>query len=515
MHNRCATELRLKHSRQSIRDHSLVLARMQTSIEQLKDRMLSGDPDLAMRISKATVFAATEDIGSRPFASRTDSDSSVASSSMPASSPTSPLSPTRELHSAFDAERRQRGWRASFRSKQARADDLMQRVTNRPESVKTSSSTSSAATMMSSSSTSSKASLATVDNISVYRLPISAEDVSNGHHYIGVALEPTVSPPVVLDDTALLKKVVEAEDEDEAAETVSALPPSAQHRKVLPIMSRPSSRAESRMDSKQTLVTSRASKAAPAEIEMSARKYQGYWRASFDAALPAVAAICGCVLLTTGAGTSGPQKYTRTDDVVDCAEAYAEALAQAPSPAQLLRAVQAGDAEDLVFALKASLDASPPPVVPAKIAFSMYKELAEAKDKQKMTKAWDKISKLLKKVPQEALVPLMFFATIGRKLRQRGMIVEGKPAGVYLMQNLWPQLGSKSLFANDTAAGDAVSHLLITQYDDIPDELPVMLQAVNYKFESGSKVNLMTLLTTKRVRQGMHGREGSSGTSAS
>lgn len=157
----------------------------------------------------------------------------------------------------------------------------------------------------------------------------------------------------------------------------------------------------------------------------------------------------------------------------------------------------------MLFALKASISSSQVPVVPAvpaKIAFAIYHRIAEAKsDPKKTPKVWPHVAKALKKIPQQTIVPLMFLVAIGRKLRSRGLMVGNRSAAAYLMEFLWPQMGSRSLFALDTEAGDAVTKLLLDNYDDIPDELPVMLQTVNYRFESGSKCNLLALLTTKKA----------------
>ena len=163
-----------------------------------------------------------------------------------------------------------------------------------------------------------------------------------------------------------------------------------------------------------------------------------------------------------------------------------------------------------------SLGAGQIPMVPTKIAFALYQKIAEAKDDaKKRQKVWQHLAKALKKVPQETMVPLMFLVTIGRKLRARGLMVGDRSAAVWVMQSLWPQLGSRALFALDTEAGDAASQLLLDNYDEIPDELPVIMQAINYRFESGSRCNLLTLLTTKRPRPGMGEHRQSTDTTAS
>lgn len=182
-----------------------------------------------------------------------------------------------------------------------------------------------------------------------------------------------------------------------------------------------------------------------------------------------------------------------------------------------MQAIFSHDFADAVFALKAGLLEANIPLVPAKIAFQMYKDMAEAnEDRRKRGKLWEKISKPLKKLPQETIIPMMFLVSIGRRLKAKRVTVDGIAAGVFLMQSLWPQLGSNALFALNSSAGDAVSTLLIEHYEDFPDELPQILQAVNYRFDSGSRCNLMGLMTTKKGSgRGHAGSGGSSGTSGS
>lgn len=180
-----------------------------------------------------------------------------------------------------------------------------------------------------------------------------------------------------------------------------------------------------------------------------------------------------------------------------------------------MHALFSHDFADAVFALKAGLEAANIPLVPAKIAFQMYKDVAEAhEDRRKRGKLWEKVSKPLKKLPQETIIPMMFLVSIGRRLKARKVTVDGMAASVFLMQCLWPQIGSSTLFALNSSAGDAVSELLVDNYEEFPDELPQILQAVNYRFESGSRCNLMGLMTTKKG-SGQGRSEGSSGTSGS
>ena len=214
-------------------------------------------------------------------------------------------------------------------------------------------------------------------------------------------------------------------------------------------------------------------------------------------------------------GTSSSPQLVRNDESATDALSLQEALVAATSPATLMHALFSHDFEDAVFALKAGLEQASIPLVPAKIAFQMYKDVAEAnEDRKKLTKLWEKLSKPLKKLSQETIIPMMFLVNIGRRLKARHVTVDGIPAGVFLMQCLWPEIGTKALFALERSAGDAVSELLIEHYDEFPDELPQILQAVNYRFESGSRCNLMGLMTTKK--SGGNGRSGgSSGTSGS
>jgi len=218
-------------------------------------------------------------------------------------------------------------------------------------------------------------------------------------------------------------------------------------------------------------------------------------------------------MIVTGASRS--PKLVRTATSAKNALSLQEALASATSPATLMQALFSHNFEDAVFALKAGLEQASIPLVPAKIAFQMYKDVAEAReDRRKRGKLWEKVSKPLKKLPEETIIPMMFLIGIGRRLKARHVTVDGMPVGVFLMQCLWPEIGTDALFALDSSAGDAVSELLVDHYEDFPDELPQILHAVNYRFESGSRCNLMGLMTTKKGSG--HGRSaGSSGTSGS
>lgn len=483
---------KLKAGRQSLKDQRQALLRIQSDIEQLKNCMLSSDPDLAMRMDNAEVLPSSDaasNASTSPETTRIDRSGPTT-----AVQPTSPKSPMREFHTA-EPERRRPNWRSSFRVRTHRSDETAQRF-DRPASVTTSSSTTSGSTI-STTSTSSRLSLAAVGDVSVYKLPITAEDVSNGHRYIGVALEPAS------------KAIAEDDDEILGIEEMIASAPPTQHRKVLPVLTRheAESRAESALISRAPEGSKRMT-APVAEIEMTARKYQGYWRASFTADMPAAAAMCGCLLQVAGSSSGPATRLTESAETAERAATLCETLEQSQSPAKVIMTLYSYDFGTLLFALKRSLVNSQIPVVPAKTAFAMYQKIADAKgDPKKQSKVWQHVAKVLKKVPQETIVPLMFLTGIGRKLRARGLMVGNRSAAFYLMEDLWPQVGSRSLFALDTEAGDAASKLLLDNYDDIPDELPLILQAANYRFDSGSRCNLLALLTTKRVRPDMGGRK--------
>jgi len=340
-------------------------------------------------------------------------------------------------------------------------------------------------------------SLTSLDNVSGYKLPITAEEVSNGHRYTGSALYPAFTP------------LVEDENEDvDGIEEMNAVGPSNQHRKGLPSLSR----SESRASSSHGAPSIRPGPEPTAEIEMNARKYQGYWRASFTANVPAATAMCGCILLLTGASAIR-QRFVESEQAMERAVTLCDALNDAASPAKVIQTLHSRDLETMFFALKASLNSNLLPVMPAKTAFSLYQKIDEAgDDAAKKKKVWPLLAKVLKKLPQETMVPLMFLITVGRRLMARGLRVGNRSAAIYLMEGFWPQKGSRTLFASDTEAGDAASLLLLEHYDDIPDELPALLQAINYSFESGSRCNLLALLNMKKSRPelGSRSRSGES-----
>jgi len=164
-------------------------------------------------------------------------------------------------------------------------------------------------------------------------------------------------------------------------------------------------------------------------------------------------------------------------------------------------ALHAHTLETTLFALKTSLASSELAVVSAKTASGLYQKIAEAEgDAKKRQKAWQHLARALKKMPQETLVPLIFLVVVGRRLTSRGVTVGKRSAAVYLMRSLWPPSSSRSPSGLDSDAGDAVSQLLLDHFDDLPDELPVILQALNYRFESGSRCNLLSLFSTKKPR---------------
>ncbi|KAK4547305.1 hypothetical protein LTR36_000960 [Oleoguttula mirabilis] len=465
---------------QPSKDQDESLERLQSELEELQDCMLSTDGDLAKRIGKVEARQGFTIAPTPPLdLEKHKSDPGDVTAAM---RPTSPMSSSRGLHSAD--EKRRPAWISSWRSRSHRSNDSVQRL-SRPLSATTSSSITSGSSI-SATSFSSRTSLAAVSNFSVYKLPITAEDVSNGHQYIGIVEEPAA--------------IAEGDEESLYGRETAATSLPDRHRKALPML------VHSAMEPRASAVSSAPSgsgkqvTAPTAEVEMSARKYQGYWRPSFTADLPAVAAMCGTLLVTVGT-TAGPAtKLTESPETAARSATFCETLAQAPSPAKVIKTLQSHSLETLLFALKASLDSGRLPVVPTKIASAIYQKIAEAKnDPKKAPKLWQHVAKALKKVPPETMVPLMFLIGIGRRLRARGVMVGNRSAAAYLAEDLWPQPGSKSLFAQDTEAGDAATKLMLDNYDNIPDELPVVLQAVNYRFESGSRCNLLALLTTRKA----------------
>lgn len=91
------------------------------------------------------------------------------------------------------------------------------------------------------------------------------------------------------------------------------------------------------------------------------------------------------------------------------------------------------------------------------------------------------VAKLLKKIPSDQMVTIMFLLTVARRLQSRGIEIDGRSPAVYLLQKLWPRYVSED-----------ASKLLMLNYDHLPLDLPLVLEGVNYRF-SGRRCNLLAL----------------------
>lgn len=76
---------------------------------------------------------------------------------------------------------------------------------------------------------------------------------------------------------------------------------------------------------------------------------------------------------------------------------------------------------------------------------------------------------------------IMFLLAVARRLQSRSIEVDGRSPAVYLLQKLWPRYVSED-----------ASRLLMIHYDQMPMDMPFVLEAVNYRF-SGRRCNLLAL----------------------
>lgn len=152
------------------------------------------------------------------------------------------------------------------------------------------------------------------------------------------------------------------------------------------------------------------------------------------------------------------------------------------SPQEAMQALHGYGIEAVVIALRSSLDAAELPIVPERPAWAIYEKIAQAKNyPDKMPILWNNVSKLLHRIPSEQMVTIMFLLSVARRLQSRGVDIDGRSAAVYLLQKLWPRYVSEE-----------ASKLLMLHYDDMPLDLPLVLEAVNYRF-SGRRCNLLAL----------------------
>lgn len=246
---------------------------------------------------------------------------------------------------------------------------------------------------------------------------------------------------------------------------------------------------------------------------MSSGKYQGYWRANFATSIPAAAAISASTILATAITTGGERALTVNPELTERATILRDHLDSAGSAQDTMHILQTADLATLVFTLQCSLDSSQSPQLPAKTAQAMYQRIDEMDGHpHKAAKAWKEIAKLLKKIPEPTLVYLLFLVHIGRRLQSRKVTVDRKPAIAFLLQGIWPKGGSGE---GHVAAGAALAIMLLDRFEEIPDELPVGLEAVRYEFKAGGRGDLLSLIAQNRNVIEKGNRKDSTATSAS
>lgn len=231
-----------------------------------------------------------------------------------------------------------------------------------------------------------------------------------------------------------------------------------------------------------------------AEIEMASREQYGYWRASFTGRIPPSAAICGAWLLAAKLPSRHPKSVDITcdDESLDIAADFCLELEQLSSPEQTVQFLQTQNLEGIIKALKASFDGLQRPKIPDKIAVQMFRKIAEAKEQpRKKENLWSQISKLLSKIPQDILVLLMFRLSISKRLQSRNISIDGQDPAISLLRNMFP---TSLALSQDQTAGESVSKLLITHFDEIPGDMPLVLEAVNCSFGRGRKCNILDLM---------------------
>lgn len=233
-----------------------------------------------------------------------------------------------------------------------------------------------------------------------------------------------------------------------------------------------------------------------AEIEMVSKEQYGYWNASFVARINAAAAVCGGILLTAKFphdSAAGVNILSR--DFCDATAAgFSIELYNTATPDELMHVVRGHGLGSIALMLKASLDATKATGVPVKVALAIFKKMKDTPEKARHT-LWPDILKQLKKMPQDRLVLLMFLTRIARRLRHRNISIDGHEPSRHLLEGLFP---SNSAISEDASAGQRLSRLLVQHYDEIPADFPVALEAVNYRFPCGKRVNMLALMADKK-----------------
>ena len=232
------------------------------------------------------------------------------------------------------------------------------------------------------------------------------------------------------------------------------------------------------------------------EIEMVSKEQYGYWGASFVARINAAAAVCGGILLTakfphdTATGVN-----IQSRNFCDATAAgFAIDLYDTATPDELMHVVRGHGLGSIALLLKASLDATKAPGIPVKVAMAIFKKMKGTPDKARHT-LWPNILKQLKKMPQDRMVLLMFLTCIARRLQLRNITIDGHEPSRHLLEGLYP---STLAISEDPLAGQRLSRLLVQHFDEIPADFPVALEAVNYRFPCGKRVNMLGLMVEKK-----------------
>lgn len=81
---------------------------------------------------------------------------------------------------------------------------------------------------------------------------------------------------------------------------------------------------------------------------------------------------------------------------------------------------------------------------------------------------------------------IMFFLTVARRLQSRGVTIEDRAPAVFLLRDFFPRY-----------VGEDMAKLLLKYYEHIPHDLPLILEAVNYKLGS-RRCNVLALVASKK-----------------